>query len=220
MSIYIFNSVELGSVEIPSDRLAGRLLNHEIIKKIVQSARGFALTNTQHGPVKMRLSTLVTVISAWLVGVVLANTESIRVKGELPSSDSPAEAIAYSYLEDNEHWNRRVESISNGGEKWFKVHGIQGKDYEIRVCWPASYPGDLSISYQSGGYVKVAHESDYYSHIKRLMESPDDIPFEIIMDPIILGVLPKDIIEVIALITFVCLTGVWVSKLPFQHGWL
>lgn len=161
----------------------------------------------------MRITLLIT---ALLVGIVLGNTESIRIRGE---SSWGEERAVDGYLLDSENWSRRVDTLPEGGEKWYKVQGVQGKQYEVRVCWPASSPGDFLLDYGEG-YVKVSHIRNYHSHLDSIELQTAQVPFEIILDPIVLGLLPNDIIKTIGLITVTCIAGFWASSFPFKLGLL
>ncbi|KAA8908307.1 hypothetical protein TRICI_004793 [Trichomonascus ciferrii] len=162
---------------------------------------------------EMRIAALIT---ALLVGVVLGNTESIRISGE---SNWSEERDVDGYLLDSENWSRRVDTLPEGGQKWYKVQGVQGRQYEVRVCWPASSPGDFSLDYKDG-YVRLRHVRNYHSHLDWIELQTGQVPFEIILDPLVLGLLPNDIVTTIGLVSVTCLAGLWVSSFPFKLGLL
>lgn len=83
----------------------------------------------------------------------------------------------------------------------YKINGMPGRQYEVRVCWPASIPLDFQLEYEvEVGVVKVTYFAEYYSHLKGLKDSPVPVGarYEVVLSPLVgFGALPSDIVATI-----------------------
>lgn len=82
--------------------------------------------------------------------------------------------------------------FENVTKRWKLVDS--GK-YQVRLCWPASHPGDFKVTAE-GCEIKVTYDPDYYSHV---LESPIEVPYELIADPLVYGI-PHSVVGTIGLV--------------------
>lgn len=97
----------------------------------------------------------------------------------------------------------------------FHISGEIGSMYEVRVCWPASFPTKFELNFfdffNGSGVVTVAASPDYYSSIPQLMKFPLSGKYEIIINKIYLDALPKDIIGTISFILIGLICAFFIS---------
>ncbi|KAK6502976.1 hypothetical protein TWF481_008012 [Arthrobotrys musiformis] len=99
-----------------------------------------------------------------------------------------------------------TESAPRGVDSWVLLKDLKpGARYEARVCWAATTPSDfwLSVhsSLDSSGpssdlYLKISAIASYYTINATLMENPEPVLVDIILDEFLLGVLPRSLLNV------------------------
>lgn len=73
--------------------------------------------------------------------------------------------------------------------------------YEVRVCWPASSPADFDLEYSPEEHiVAVTCSANYYSHNTHLMENPNSVPYQVVLNKVIFNALPSDIMSTVGLV--------------------
>ena len=75
--------------------------------------------------------------------------------------------------------------------------------YLARVCWPASFPADLAIEFNSeaNSVVVIGSKED----VVALRAASREVPFDVHLSPIKLGFIPADVIPAIQSITGVAI---------------
>lgn len=161
---------------------------------------------------------LIDILIALLLAVsVSANTEQLRFVFQ--STQAPEELKIAGQLTDelngllgafrSSHVQKINPSFAQSEEEYYWVNGIPGRSYEARVCWAASDPLEFKMEYlENLGLIKVSHSPDYYSHIPSLMVQPLPAKYDIVLNPILFGALPSDIMATIAQIV-VCGVGMF-----------
>lgn len=72
--------------------------------------------------------------------------------------------------------------------------------YEVRVCWPASYPLEFELSFdEKTNSVRVQYVSDYVSSDEELNYLPLDAEYQIVLNKVVFGALPEDIFGAVIL---------------------
>lgn len=105
--------------------------------------------------------------------------------------------------------DRLIESIrpsfSHQISRSYLVTGKINEMYEVRVCWPASFPTRFNLYFtqnfnNGSGIITVVATPDYYSNYRELMESPLPGQFEVIINKVYFNALPKDILGAVGLV--------------------
>lgn len=96
-------------------------------------------------------------------------------------------------------------SFSYQVSRSYLVTGEVNDMYEVRVCWPASFPTRFDLYFtqnfnNGSGIITVVATPDYYSNYRELMESPLPGQFEIIINKVYFNALPKDILGTVGLV--------------------
>ncbi|KAG5366796.1 hypothetical protein CJU89_1239 [Yarrowia sp. B02] len=84
----------------------------------------------------------------------------------------------------------------------FQLSGLStdGTMYEVRVCWPASYPLEFDMVFDpKTNAVKVTYVSDYVSSDDDLNYLPLDAEYQVVLNKVVLGALPEDIFGAVIL---------------------
>lgn len=170
-------------------------------------------------------------IGVWICAIqsVCANTEKVVFR-----ADQPTAAISgfTTITPDDIGVGRLVDSIAfplplNGSQmRHYLLQGLTTHwKYEFRICWPASTPTrfDLEIVDPSTIATKDMIEQRSSSQVLiRVTATPDIVPFreldafvttfELILDPLLFGVLPRTIVYPAILIVVVALFAVRVLQ--------
>ncbi|KAF3174820.1 hypothetical protein TWF788_008623 [Orbilia oligospora] len=97
------------------------------------------------------------------------------------------------------------ESAPHGIDSWVHLKGLKpGARYEARICWAATAPSDFWLSvhspldykYNSDVYLKISAIAAYYTTNATLMDRPEPVLVDIILDEFLLGVLPRSLLNV------------------------
>ncbi|KAF3280200.1 hypothetical protein TWF970_002952 [Orbilia oligospora] len=97
------------------------------------------------------------------------------------------------------------ESAPHGIDSWVHLKGLKpGARYEARICWAATTPSDFWLSvhspldyqYNSDVYLKISAIAAYYTTNATLMDRPEPVLVDIILDEFLLGVLPRSLLNV------------------------
>ncbi|KAF3186319.1 hypothetical protein TWF225_004834 [Orbilia oligospora] len=97
------------------------------------------------------------------------------------------------------------ESAPHGIDSWVHLKGLKlGARYEARICWAATTPSDFWLSvhspldhkYNSDVYLKISTIAAYYTTNATLMDRPEPVLVDIILDEFLLGVLPRSLLNV------------------------
>ncbi|AOW05075.1 hypothetical protein B0I72DRAFT_40848 [Yarrowia lipolytica] len=133
--------------------------------------------------------------------LALANTAQVRFVPELsrsPFSDAYSKALS-----PNENTLTVITTPDFESQtQTFQLNGLStdGTMYEVRVCWPANYPLEFDLKFDSKtNSVKVAYFSDYYSSDDDLNYLPLDAEFQVVLNKVVLGALPEDIFGAVIL---------------------
>lgn len=150
----------------------------------------------------MKLSAVYTlVLTLCFATVAWANTEQVRFVPKLSAStERHIDSLDLS-LSDNSIVSTVKPSFSIQSQT-YNLNGlaVDGTMYEVRLCWPASSPLDVSLTYDEDvNTVTVSYVSEYYSSEADLNETPLEAQFEVILNKVVLHALPKDIFSAVAL---------------------
>lgn len=151
---------------------------------------------------------------------VAANTESVRFVFEQPTELPPIDAMEQ--LNDTSSGlfgafrSNKVQDIapsfSKSNEEFYTISGVPGRQYEVRVCWPASDPLQVQLVYlPAAAAVKLTVSPDYYSHLAELQRQPLPAKYDVVLNPVLFGALPSDIVSVIAQVVCAGLCAYFVS---------
>lgn len=139
------------------------------------------------------------ILALLLVSNVWANTETIRFV-YLDSTSSSLDDLPTVNGQIRSELLPRPNGLDNHTQ--FAVTALNnGSQYEARVCWPASFPTKFDLSYDDG-IITVTYAIDYYSDNSSLMLYPSGVPFDLIVDEVVAGVLPYGIVNTIGLAIF------------------
>ncbi|KAF3921409.1 hypothetical protein ABW21_db0201550 [Orbilia brochopaga] len=116
-----------------------------------------------------------------------------------------------------------------GVDSWVHLKDLKpGARYEARVCWAATAhaveqaPSDFWLSVHPIGkqipgshlYLKISAIASYYSTNATLMQHPEPVLVDIILDEFLLGVLPRSLLNVGLFIVLMAILswygGIWV----------
>lgn len=130
-----------------------------------------------------------------VISLVLANAEVISFHHNSLNSGvdpvlSPNSSYQGSFTDD---LDLRLRLVSPPG------------NYFARVCWPASHPADLSVSYEDGLVIVKGDRSDVVP--LNLDKHPGSVPFEVILSESKFGI-PMDVMPTIVAVTIAGLGGV------------
>lgn len=137
-----------------------------------------------------------------LISLVSANTETLRLVFGGSSPNSLATPVIEP-LSGNSTANDRLLStldLKFGSETTtsFVVKGNVGSSYEVRVCWPASFPSAHTLAFEDRldgtGVVTVKSVPEYYSQYAMLMEQPKRGAYEVVINELVQNALPTDIV--------------------------
>ncbi|KAK6521203.1 hypothetical protein TWF506_001428 [Arthrobotrys conoides] len=118
---------------------------------------------------------------------------------------SPAEAPEKLLLRVELPREFPTESAPRGVDSWVLLKGLKpGARYEARICWAATIPSDFWLSVHSplnhgpGSdiYLKISAIAAYYTTNTTLMNNPEPVLVDIILDEFLLGVLPRSLLNV------------------------
>lgn len=142
---------------------------------------------------------------ALAIATVSANTENIRFLYKPAQSMETSLAGRLRDVSEgilgifrSSHIQHIAPSFQHQGQDWYKIEGRSGRNYEARVCWAASDPLQFNLDYDAEkGLLKVGYSPDYYSHLPELRKQPLPAKYEVVLNPIIFGLLPSDILATI-----------------------
>lgn len=77
-----------------------------------------------------------------------------------------------------------------------------GPMFELRVCWPASFPAKFGLSFvdhrDGSGVVTVSYEPDYVSQVRDLMlQTPIPGRYELVANAVWMDALPLDAVGIL-----------------------
>lgn len=159
------------------------------------------------------------------VSVVSANTETIRLVFQSPEQDQSASTSSSSPIAPTiqflsgdqlsnhtdltaEPTDRHLTVIQPTFEaasvNEFLVKGNIGEMYEVRVCWPATFPSQHQLTFadhfDGTGIIRVSTSLDYYSQYPELMKSPRKGAYEIVVNKVLKDALPTDIVTTLGFV--------------------
>ncbi|KAK6534353.1 hypothetical protein TWF281_005676 [Arthrobotrys megalospora] len=129
------------------------------------------------------------------------NGANFNVIGELAPAESPEKLLLRTRLPRA----FSTESAPRGVDSWILLKGLKpGARYEARVCWAATTPSDFWLSVHSplnNGpnsdlYLKISAIASYYTTNVSLMNTPEPVLVDVILDEFLLGVLPRSLLNV------------------------
>lgn len=166
----------------------------------------------------MSMNIINAIVELLMLCTVWANTETIRFVYNSDNGNSPVEhstisETCKSVIHTVIPQPRGIES-----EQWIKIDGRDNQPYEVRVCWPASMPTEFDMEYVEG-YIRIGYKTQYFSHMTDLMDHPLPVQFEVVLNRLVYGALPSDIVDTIGLAVVGGLFAFYyLSKLPFSYG--
>ncbi|RVD88448.1 uncharacterized protein DFL_002633 [Arthrobotrys flagrans] len=129
------------------------------------------------------------------------NGSEFNVIGQLSPAESPEKLLLRIELPRE----FPTESAPHGVDSWVLLKGLKpGARYEARVCWAATTPSDFWLSVHSpldngpGSdlYLKISAIASYYTTNTTLMNNPEPVLVDIILDEYLLGILPRSLLNV------------------------
>ncbi|KAK6528751.1 hypothetical protein TWF694_003990 [Orbilia ellipsospora] len=157
--------------------------------------------------------------------LAIANTEKVIFSAPDAPSDliNPIETLNFVAIGDldasklSERLLLRIElprafptaNAPRGIDSWVHLMNLNpGARYEARVCWAATAPSDFWLSVHSAPvetrsnkndvdlYLKISAIASYYTTNITLMEHPEPVLVDVILDEFLLGVLPRSLLSV------------------------
>jgi hypothetical protein len=138
------------------------------------------------------------------------------------AGDSGATKQAVGTVSDhNQRLVREIQpTFTEIGKDVIRVDGVESRMYELRICWPASQPTQFNLSYDDrAGLVTVSYYPEFYSADPHLMAKPPLVKYEAILNEVIFGALPRDIVETVGLVLCAAVSGYYLSSMPRRLGW-
>lgn len=157
-----------------------------------------------------------------LAGHVSANTEQLRFVFSPPGPISgDLQGVVGAVSDAHQNLVREIHpSFDAIGTDSIRIDGVEGRMYELRVCWPASQPTEFNLSYHpTTGTVTVSYAPEFYSSDPALMAKPPPVKYEAILNEVVYGVLPRDIVETVGLVVCAAVAGYFLSSVPDKLGW-
>lgn len=151
---------------------------------------------------------LIAILQLLLAVLVSANTEQLRFIFEAATQAPLNTTFIAGQLNDksqgpfgafrSNHVQQIFPSFSASDADYYIISGIPGRTYEARICWAASDPLKFSMEYLAdSGILKVSYEPEYYSHLPELQKQPLPAKYDVVLNPILFGALPSDILMTI-----------------------
>lgn len=133
--------------------------------------------------------------------LALANTAQVRFVPELSRAPFP-DAYSKTLSPADNTLTLVTTPEFEPQTQTFQLNGLStdGTMYEVRVCWPASYPLEFDLTFDpKTNSVRVAYVSDYVSSDDDLNYLPLDAEFQVVLNKVVLGALPEDIFGAVVL---------------------
>lgn len=133
--------------------------------------------------------------------LALANTAQVRFIPELSRSPFP-NAYSKALSPNDSTLTLTTTPDFEPQSQTFQLNGLStdGTMYEVRVCWPASYPLEFDLAFDpESNSVRVTYVSDYVSSDDDLNYLPLDAEFQVVLNKVVLGALPEDIFGAVVL---------------------
>ncbi|KAL2315211.1 hypothetical protein POMI540_1252 [Schizosaccharomyces pombe] len=174
----------------------------------------------------MREFRLIFVLLFFLPSFAIANTEIINVETGDSNKLLTSNSVCDIELSNNSSIplllkpNPTIPQAAGAPQQskyTFSVCGLKPlHKYQIRASWPAVYPSDIILNYNIT-HIIVEINASFYSHNESLMKRPPLVPLRLVVEPLLLGFLPKSVLPivgfvfVIILIALICMTNLFIK---------